>query len=189
MWHTRTYGSNDSCLYKLKMLTRFNSFNYDVKEWNRSGKNIVIVPPGVKMAKFNGCLDWLTVTLSKVPLYTDRPIVICKKEYVNRHSPEQLTSYIEDCTIGKCGAPYYLPLKQALKNAWVLITFCSNAYIDALINGIPVITNYPNNVIGDFKKIENPVLDRTCLKNLAYNQWTLEEIRSGKAWEELNMWG
>ena len=40
--------------------------------------------------------------------------------------------------------------------------------------------------IGSIKEIENPIMDRGFLKNLAYKQWSRAEMESGKAWRELN---
>ena len=40
--------------------------------------------------------------------------------------------------------------------------------------------------IGSLEQIEDPPMDRSFLKNLAYKQWSREEIESGKAWSDLN---
>ena len=61
--------------------------------------------------------------------------------------------------------------------------------VDAAINGIPIICTNNNRRIGSIEEIESPIKDRNFLKNLAYNQWTFEEMRSKKAWQELNEWG
>ena len=76
-----------------------------------------------------------------------------------------------------------------MKNAWLLISDHSNTMIEALINGIPIICTSKNRKIGSFDKIEEPTYDRDWLRNLAYNQWTLSQMKSGQTWEELNEWG
>ena len=54
------------------------------------------------------------------------------------------------------------------------------------MNGIPVISTSPMRKIGSLADVENPVMNRSFLKNLAYRQWTINEINSGQAWRELN---
>ena len=83
----------------------------------------------------------------------------------------------------------YGDYKTLLGSAWVVVAFNSGVVVDSLINGIPVIQDYQSRNIGSVQDVENPIMDRSLLKNLAYNQWTLEEMKSGKAWEELNEWG
>ena len=44
----------------------------------------------------------------------------------------------------------------------------------------------PARSYGKIEDIENPEFDRIpLLSALSYNQWTLEDMRSGKAWKEL----
>ena len=67
-----------------------------------------------------------------------------------------------------------------------MVTDHSNSQVDALVSGIPVITTSDMRTIGSLEQIEDPPMDRSFLKNLAYKQWSREEIESGKAWSDLN---
>jgi hypothetical protein len=82
-------------------------------------------------------------------------------------------------------------LADELKRAWVLVTYGSNAAIEALLYGVPVI------VLGDglarplartlLEDVENPLLpDRKEVArwaaNWAYCQWTLDEMKNGEMW-------
>ena len=60
---------------------------------------------------------------------------------------------------------------------------------DALCLGVPVICTNRNRQIGSIESIESPeYIDREeFFTALSYNQWTIEEIRSGQAWRELNV--
>lgn len=144
---------------------RFDKFKIELKDWRKNGDKIVVVPPSLPMGKFLGVPteSWIKWTTDEIKKYTDRSIEICQKEK------------------GKTSN-----LKELLKTAWVLVTDHSNAQVDALANGIPVITTSPMRKIGSLASIENPVMDRSFLKNLAYRQWTIKEIQSGQAWRELN---
>ena len=65
--------------------------------------------------------------------------------------------------------------------------------VESFQNGVPVFCDKQNSAAlpiseTDFTKIENPKYeDRVALfSNLAYNNWTLEEMANGTAWRMLN---
>lgn len=140
---------------------RFNHFGIELKDWRKHGDHVVVVPPSRLMGAFLGLESWLNDTIIKIRQCTDRPVVISEKK---RH-----------------------PIAEVLKNAWVVITDHSNAAIDAMVEGVPAIMTDPIRKLGDITGVENPPLDRDLFRNLAYHQWTLEEIASGTAWEMLNI--
>ena len=144
---------------------RLEKFNLKFKDWRSNGSQIVLIPPSLPMGKF---LDvptdkWIKETRSELQKHTDRPLVVCQKEKGKQSN-----------------------LKQLMDEAWCLVTDHSNAQTDALVNGIPVITTSPMRKIGSLQEIESPPMERDFLKNLAYKQWTMQEIRNGQAWRELN---
>lgn len=160
---------------------RFNSFGFELKDFRTKGDYIVLVPPDKTMANFLGVSNWLDEMILKIKKHTNREIVISRRpKSVGR--PDWLMSENEK-------GLKVLDLKSALKNAWVLITDHSNAMVHSLVEGVPIICTHPNRSIGSIEDIENPVMCRDILKGLAYNQWSVKEIASGKAWEELNIWG
>jgi len=150
---------------------RFNKFHLKLKPWKKNGRDIVVAPPNTiwqkdnkklwcPMGKFLGIENWLKNTINEIKKYTDRPILVSEKRLNNLH--------------------------KMLKNAWIFITDHSNAQLTALIEGIPIITTNSARKIGSIKNIESPIYDRSWIKNLAYYQWTYDEIKNGQAWEELN---
>ena len=84
-------------------------------------------------------------------------------------------------------------LEDDLRGAWAVVTFNSNAAVEAAIKGIPVFAMdrgsmaYPiaNKHLG---QIHKPLLParKMWASRLAYAQWTLDEIASGKTWRHLN---
>ena len=136
---------------------RFDSFNINLKDWRKTGEHIVVVPPSEYMEEFLGLEGWLKNTIAELKKYTDRKIVVSSK--------------------------YDNPIESALPKAWALVTDHSNSGIDALIEGIPVIFTNSARKLGSVENIENPPMNREFFKNLSYQQWTLEEIRSGEAWD------
>jgi capsule polysaccharide modification protein KpsS len=138
---------------------RINSFNIKLKDWRKTGDHIVVVPPSKYMADYFDMHSWLRDIVDDIKNYTDRKIVVSIKNES--------------------------PLERVLPNAWALVTDHSNAGIASLIEGIPTIFTNPSRKLGSIEEIENPPMDRSFFKGLAYQQWTLEEIRSGEAWDYL----
>jgi hypothetical protein len=83
-------------------------------------------------------------------------------------------------------------LREDLENCWAVVTFNSNSSVEAIIEGIPAFTFDAGAMAKDIAgqwldEIENPRMpDRhQWLADLAYAQWTLDEFRSGAAWQHL----
>ena len=132
------------------------------------------------MISFLEIHGWLDNTIKEIRKYTDREIVLSLKQNAAKGYYEK--SLLANDLVN-------LPIKEALKDAWVLVTDQSNTMITALTQGVPIICTNKNRRIGKVEDIENPIYERDWLKNLAYNQWSIDEIRSGQAWRELNEWG
>lgn len=72
------------------------------------------------------------------------------------------------------------PLEDDLANAGLAITWASGAAIKALMMGVPVVSEMPD-WIGTQNNTEAGRLE--MFRRLAWNQWRLEEIASGEAFE------
>ena len=78
------------------------------------------------------------------------------------------------------------PLDSLLKDAWAFVSLQSTAGFKAMSNGVPsYFTDSTLSHIGKIQNIENPTIDYKIFNNLAYGQWTLKEIESGEAWENI----
>lgn len=144
--------------------SRWESLHYPMKTWRREGRSVVICPISPMVCEFRG-IDgekWLEAVISEVSGYTDRPIIVKRKDGSS--------------------------LSEALKDAWCLVTHTSNAAVDAIVSGIPAIVLGPSAcrpVSWTWENIESPVWpDREEWAHcLAWNQFTIEEMKSGFAWE------
>ena len=78
-------------------------------------------------------------------------------------------------------------LPADLAEAWTLVTHSSAAAVTAALMGVPAIVS-PTSAMyyGRWSTFPEHDERRAYLNVLADNQWTLEEIRNGKAWEWLN---
>jgi hypothetical protein len=83
-----------------------------------------------------------------------------------------------------------VPLERALENAHLVVTVNSNCGVLAAVAGVPVVATdegamcWP--VAGHYLSDPPQRPDRGAwCDQLAWAQWTLEEIRAGEAWEHL----
>lgn len=138
---------------------RLNNIVPHIKK-RTGGKNIILAPPSKYMRAFLGLHDWEEKTIEEIKKYSDRPILISTKQQN--------------------------PMNEVMKDAWAVVTDHSNSAIDALIQGVPIIMTNPARTYGKIENIESLDFDPIpLLSALSYNQWTLDEMRSGKAWREL----
>ena len=91
------------------------------------------------------------------------------------------------------GAPVELPimpgeLEEAMAEAIAVVTYTSNAAVDAVFAGIPAVTAHPGSPAYPVAAHDYRAL-RPCRRkwahDLSYRQWTPDEIRAGEAWEHL----
>lgn len=78
-------------------------------------------------------------------------------------------------------------LAEDLQNAHMAVTWNSNAAVEAVLSGVPTIIEDEGSMAYPMRyREDNPCPDRwQWLCDLAYAQWTLDEIRSGEAWQHL----
>ena len=140
---------------------RFEKLNIMIKTKRTKGDYIILSEPSVYIKNFFQLNDWVNNTIKELKKYTDRKILIH-----NKQSP--------------------IPLDILLKNAWAFVSDQSTAGIKAMISGVPAhFTNITLKKINSISSIENGKINMKVFHNLAYGQWTLDEMRSGEAWEYL----
>ena len=136
---------------------------------------VLVCPPSDKLAERSGfqAAKWTSIVTNRLRRITKRRIIIRQKPKAN-HTPG--------------------PLLDALKGAWALVTYTSNAAVEATCAGYPAFCTGPNpcTVFGNTEvaKIEKPYVAPLRSREawaamLCANQWTLEEIAAGKAWKAL----
>jgi hypothetical protein len=139
--------------------------------WRRDGRHVLVCPPDDKIAVLMGFDEhvWLQDVLDRLRNNSDRPVKIRTRDH-----------------------EYQRPLERDLDDAWALVTWGSNAAVEALMYGVPVFCtgDCASSRMGrsDPINIEYPYYpdDRDEWAGvLAANQWTLDEIASGIAWERL----
>jgi len=184
---------------------RFQQRKIRIKEWRSSGDHVLIIGQthyGAGLSHVGTESDpmsnlWTDPTdyyhnlVKRVREYTDRPIVfrthpIGDKEIRNRIRPPEEVKNITITDATK------RDIKEDLKNAWCAVTRTSNGAVDAVFNGIPVITEDPICLAYDvaehsIKKIEkiNKPNRKQWLYDMSYAEWSLAEMREGLPWQKL----
>lgn len=164
---------------------RFSSYNKQIEPWKMDGEYILLADIGRKSYGFFGMeyQSWAKESIEKLRQHTDRPIVY-------RAKPS--SSAEGDALPGvSFSNPMKESIKQALKNAYVVVTYHSNVGCDALLAGVPIFVQQgaakPMG-LQDLSKIETPYYPTTRFPffcNLAYCQWSVAEIREGLAWQHM----
>ncbi|MGH8601317.1 MAG: hypothetical protein ACREXR_00595 [Gammaproteobacteria bacterium] len=149
---------------------RFKVLGITVKPWQLGGDKIVVVPISKSVATFIGTTveSWLQRTLTALKRYTNRKIIVQPKNPPGVFYPES-------------------PFIEIIRDAHAVVVAESNVAVDAIVEGIPVFCSPQCAAapvgLTNLSQIESPVYsDRTnWLNALAYQQFTLEEIRNGTA--------
>ena len=155
---------------------RFKQFNKKFHHWKKDGRAILVAAPDEKPCKFYGITkeDWVKQTVDTIKQHTDRPVIIRER------APKRIDRISTDT------------LQTALDNdVFALVTFNSVAAIESIFHGIPAFTLAPANAaspvaLQDLSQINTPYYaDSDKLYawacHLAYGQFHIDELRSGKA--------
>ena len=145
---------------------RWEALNLELRPWRRKGRHILVCPLTGAVGSFLGIdpQKWIESVTREISQHTARPIQVKQKGEGE--------------------------LKDSLLDCWCLVTHSSNAAVDALRDGVPVITLGDSaawDVAWAFENIEKPIWpDREpWLFWLAYQQFSLSEMRDGTAWKIL----
>ena len=155
---------------------RWEALKYSIPKWKKDGRNILVVMPSEKPAKFYDIdmVEWREQVINTLKQHTDRPIVV--REKADRPTRIVKTIYEE------------------LDNAYAVVTLQSIAATEAILYGVPAFGLAPNAstpvALNDITKIETPfyadqdlVYKWAC--HLAYGQFHIQELNDGTAYKIL----
>lgn len=156
-----------------KELCAFNpSLTY--RGWRRPGSKILLIMSTEKPFEYYGTTrdKWVADTLATLKKHTDREIVIREKGGRGERTNDTIYDALD-------------------QDIWAVVTYNSIAAVEAIQYGIPALCTAPTAASSvttdDFSQIENPPrLDKDIiykwLSSIAYGQFSLHEIITGKAW-------
>lgn len=154
---------------------RLEELGVDIAPSRKAGDHVLVCPPDEVFANLNGfdAATWRTNVLAALREITKREIRVRERT---------------------CGEGRGAPLAEDLDGAWALVTYTSNAAVEALCAGVPVICTAPSAAWDlasrRLEDVESPRVwgvrrRRDWAARLAANQWTLAEIRNGTCWQEI----
>lgn len=152
--------------------------------WRVNGFHILLAGMGDKGALAEGFQpnQWEIQALDILRAHTDRPIIYRPKPSWKTASP------LPGCVMSPSPVR---PVEQDLGGAWAIVTHHSNVAVDALVAGIP--TFCWGGVAAPLscqklEMIERPLYPDgrdAWMADLAYTQWTPEEMANGSCWAHL----
>ncbi len=169
---------------------RFNKLGLKIKPWRKKGDHVLIVGQNMFDASLFGIdFEWWTKnTIQHLRKHTDREIRF-RDHPENKDQMKNLIDTYKWCNVTYSNSG---SINDDLKNAHCTIAYTSGSSVDSILSGIPVITCSEYNFLWpisshSLEDVENPKCDKReqLLYDLAYTQWTVEEIRQGKPWQHL----
>jgi len=169
---------------------RFEKLGLEIKPWRKKGNHILIVGQNMFDASLFG-IDfewWVKNTIQHLRRHTDRPIVF-RDHPENKDQMKNLIDTYKWCNVSYSNEG---TINDDLKNAHCTVAYTSGSSIDSILAGVPVIPCNECNFVWSISshqlsEIENPKLGEReqLLYDLAYAQWSVEEIKQGKPWHHL----
>jgi hypothetical protein len=162
---------------------RRRNLGIKIEPWKKGGKHILIAGMGAKAAAVEGFKpnQWEEAAVRELRKHTERDIIYRPKPSWN--APTQIP--------GTIYSPREQPLEEVLKDCHATVSHHSNVCVDGLVAGIPAFCFHGvASVMGpqDLSKIETPHYpdDREqWADNIAYTQWTPNEMALGMVWRHL----
>jgi|GEM_PF-1228501 len=167
---------------------RFRKLDINVSPWRSAGNHIVLCGqiPWDAAVQHTNHIDWCRDTASHLMRLCNRPIVF---------RPHPMQPDAIDMTSIPVKISKNSDLQADLVDAWAVVTFNSNAGVEATLAGIPTFASDVGamgfSILNkDLANIDKPAMPdrKQWLFNIAYTQWTLDELAEGKAlvhlWEK-----
>lgn len=177
-------GRADFCNRRMPA-DRWKQLDVEVAPWRKTGEHIVLCGqvPWDASVQHTDHIGWCRETAMQLRSLTSRPVIFRPHPMHNQVVPMDDTG-VQISTSAD--------LIDDLKNAWAVVTFNSNAGVEATIAGVPAFAFDPG-AMGysimnqSLDAIEAPKMPkrRQWLNNLAYTQWNLDEIAAGLTWNHL----
>jgi len=160
---------------------RWEKHGVEIKPWRMKGDYILLMGQvsGDQSLYGKDPRHWYEKTMNEIKAITDIPVY---------YRPHPLSRKYDG--ILQCDGCMTDTLADAFSKAIVVITYNSNSGVDAILNGIPVIAMDQGSMAWDMARHEITnefsIPDRKqWLYDLAYKEWTINEIEPGEAWDHL----
>lgn len=160
---------------------RWDALGVQLRPYSR-GENVLLCSqvPWDASVEMHDHKQWVMETVQKLKVMTKRKVVF-------RPHPLAPLPPLKGC------AQSTGPLEADLADAHCVVTFNSNSAVEALIFGKPVFAfdegsmawELANKSLGELENLDYPSRQQWA-RNLAFAQWTPQEMRQGLAWRHLS---
>lgn len=176
--------------------------NWNGWQNNKDGHIVLMLQlPGDASLRGINIYEWTEYCIKKIRSFSNRKIVIRTHPAHNIKETDEFYRFIiENLILTKnnnieISLAKEKSLDDDLKNAYCTVTYSSGAGIDSILRGIPTLSmdpgsfawdissRYPNEI--ETLKLSNDIQVKQWLSNLAYSQWTVEEMEEGQPWRHL----
>jgi hypothetical protein len=156
--------------------------------WQTTGHHILLAGMGDKGALAEGYQpeQWERQAIDIIRGATERPIVYRPKPSWKKAQPIPGCQTVDSKT---------RPVELDLANAWAVVTHHSNVAVDGLVAGIPAFCTaglaapMSSQKLDRIERPEYPDGRDAWMADIAYTQWTPEEMASGLCWAHLRWEG
>ncbi len=181
--HPTAYFQN-----KVHCPKRFQHFHQPVYAWRslESDGNILLAGMSAKAARAEGFApeEWERSIVKEIRKHTDRPILYRPKPNWPDATHIQGTKMVK----GEDGDAH-----RFIRSLHAVVTHHSNMAVEAILAGVPVfcwdgVATAPGKGCSDISKIESPpdaINREQWAADIAWTQWNLAEMTSGRAWKYL----
>jgi hypothetical protein len=175
----------------------WNGWNYD-----KNGHIVLMLQlPGDASLRGINIYEWTEYCIKKLRSFSNRKIVIRTHPAHNIKETDEFYRFIIENLILTKNSNIEISLAKEksleddLEGAYCTVTYSSGAGIDSILRGIPTLAMDPGSFAWDVSsrypnEIESLKLVEECeikqwLSNLAYSQWSVEEMEDGTPWRHL----
>jgi len=166
---------------------RFLHHKIEIKPWSQRGRHILIAGMSAKAAWAEGFMPeaWEQAAIRTLREVTDRPLIYRPKPNWPQARPLNGAGY----------SPPTETLEEALRDCHAVVTHHSNVAVDALLAGVPVYAASgvaaPMGVesLAQIDAVRLPDDRLEWASDVAYCQWTVDEMARGLPWRHLKREG
>lgn len=168
--------------------SRIARFDINGQDLRANGYHILLAGMGDKGAQADGYEpeEWERAAIALLRKHTNRPIHYRPKPSWKKARP------IEGTVLSHRDRP----IEEELRNCWAVVTHHSNVAVDAIVAGVPVFcwagvgTEFASRKLADIERPAWPDIDRQqWLADIAFTQWSIQEMREGHPWNFLRSEG
>ena len=183
-------------------------FNIENKDWKKDGEYILLLCQKSGDSSLNSLyknhtsyIEWVRYTINEIKKHTNRHIVIRPHIVQTDTLIKRLYGLAKDISNVSISKNFITEsnhyggngLQEDFKNAYCAVTYNSLSAVDAVLEGLPVITLDPgamawpvaHHSLSQIESLDRSIDKTQWLYDTAYSQWTGIELKEGKAWEHI----